>query len=230
MVEYLEVLLREGGRLTTQALPWMSWNLFLAFVPAVLAIVLFGPGRRRSALWWMGVAAFIAFLPNAPYVLTDVIHFVEDVRRTESDVVVVFCLIPLYLTFMCAGLMAYVVSLVRLRSWMRRQGWGAWGLPVELGLHGLCAVGLYAGRFLRFNSWDLVTEADRVAFGLTDALGDRFPVAVIGTTFLVLATVGPLLRWIIDLGLEGHRRRARSTSLSSAKLATSSPATTTSKA
>jgi hypothetical protein len=74
-----------------------------------------------------------------------------------------------------------------------------------------------------------VTEADRVAHGITDALGDRFPVAVIATTFLILATVAPLLRWIVDLGLEGHRR-ARRTSLSSAKLTTRSPATTTSKA
>src|SRR3712207_6547960 len=124
----------------------MGWNLFLAFVPLALALVLFRRGVHRSALWWFGLAAFVAFLPNAPYVLTDVIHFIDDVRRTRSDAVVTLVLIPLYFGFFLAGLLSYVGCLMLLRSWLRRQGWGRWALPAEVVIHGLCAIGVYAGR------------------------------------------------------------------------------------
>jgi uncharacterized membrane protein len=55
-------------------LPWMGWNLLLAAIPVLLAWVLFRPARRRAALWWLGLAVFVAFLPNAAYVLTDAVH------------------------------------------------------------------------------------------------------------------------------------------------------------
>src|SRR6478736_5332776 len=50
---------------------WMSWNLLLAAIPMLLAVLLFHRPRRHSVLWWGGVAAFVLFLPNAPYVVTD---------------------------------------------------------------------------------------------------------------------------------------------------------------
>ena len=53
---------------------WMSFNAFLATVPAVLAVVLFHRPRARTVTWWVGVVAFGLFLPNAPYVVTDLIH------------------------------------------------------------------------------------------------------------------------------------------------------------
>ncbi len=59
---------------------WMGWNLLLALVPLALALLLFRGRRERTALWWLGTAAFVAFLPNAPYVMTDVIHLFTDVR------------------------------------------------------------------------------------------------------------------------------------------------------
>lgn len=50
---------------------WMAWNLFLAAVPAVLAVALFARSpvlsdRKRSVTWWAGVGLFVLFLPNAP--------------------------------------------------------------------------------------------------------------------------------------------------------------------
>jgi uncharacterized membrane protein len=63
---------------------WMTWNLFLAFIPLALSVWLFRIKRRRSGVWWLGFLVFFAFLPNAPYLLTDIIHFIEDIRRIES--------------------------------------------------------------------------------------------------------------------------------------------------
>ena len=41
-------------------LPWMSWNLLLGAAPVALGFVLFRGRHRPSALWWVGVVAFVA--------------------------------------------------------------------------------------------------------------------------------------------------------------------------
>src|SRR3989344_4376984 len=53
---------------------WISYNLGLALIPFVLAQVLFNKKRNFSFLWIVGFILFILFLPNAPYVFTDLIH------------------------------------------------------------------------------------------------------------------------------------------------------------
>ena len=143
---------------------WVLWNLWLAVLPAVLAVVLFVPGRARTPAWWVGVATFVALLPNAPYVLTDVIHFDDSVRRSPSDAHVAFVLIPGYLAFFAAGFASYVFCVVRLERWLRAAGWS---LPRLLGfdvtLHALVAVGVFLGRVFRFNSWDILARPGEVA-------------------------------------------------------------------
>ena len=53
-------------------------NLFLAFIPLVLSLWLFlRRSKRRTLLWWMVFVAFISFLPNASYLLTDIIHLID---------------------------------------------------------------------------------------------------------------------------------------------------------
>ena len=55
---------------------FLTWNLFLAWIPYVLAIcvaAVHGRGGPRPLLWVLG-AAWLLFLPNAPYILTDFIH------------------------------------------------------------------------------------------------------------------------------------------------------------
>jgi len=143
---------------------WMAWNLSLAAAPFLLARRLFVPDRRPSPGWWVGIAAFVALLPNAPYVLTDVIHLADAVRATDSDLQVAFVLIPTYAAFFLAGFGCYVASVVLLERWLRAQGWS---LPQLLGadvtVHALCAVGVFLGRVFRFNSWDLLARPHDVA-------------------------------------------------------------------
>lgn len=140
---------------------WMWWNLLLALVPVVLAVWLFRTryGRRRDVLWWAGAVAFVAFLPNAPYVITDVIHLFNDVRMVESDAVLSLAVVPQYVVFMAGGVASYTASLVLLERYVGRRR-ARWAVPA---LHGLCAVGIYLGRVVRLNSWDVVLRPGRVA-------------------------------------------------------------------
>src|SRR3954447_3333569 len=103
---------------------WMTWNALLALVPFGLAQLLFGRPRSRTAVWWAGLVAFVLFLPNAPYVLTDVIHLFEDVRRIGSDRAVLFVLVPVYAGLFAVGFGSYVLSIRHMLRWLRGLGAG----------------------------------------------------------------------------------------------------------
>jgi uncharacterized membrane protein len=154
--------------------PWAGWNLFLAFIPLYLSFFLFRrnllsqtPHRpvrleRRGLMWWVGFATFIAFLPNAPYILTDIIHLNEAVLEYNSLWVTAFILFPFYVVFLGLGFWAYVLSLMNFGHYLHQRGLGRYVLQMELLLHGLCAIGVYVGRFPRLNSWYFLTQPLRV--------------------------------------------------------------------
>ncbi|MDX2098619.1 MAG: DUF1361 domain-containing protein [Leptolyngbyaceae cyanobacterium bins.59] len=168
---------------------WMGWNLFLGLVPLALSVWLFRMRQARSLLWVAGFVAFIAFLPNAPYVLTDIIHLIREIRESHSIWTITLVLIPLYLAFMGIGFQAYVLSLINLGYYLRQQGWGRYVREVELVIHALSAIGVYLGRFVRFNSWDLVTRPRLVTDVTIDVLLSKQPLLVMIVTFLVIAAL-----------------------------------------
>lgn len=138
---------------------WMGWNTLLALVPLGLARFLFGHRERPRWLLVSGGAVFVAFLPNAPYVLTDVLHLPGELAATDGDHWLAAALVGQYLCLFAAGFVAYVLSLVRLERWLADRGTSRRAvLGVDLALHALCAVGIVLGRVFRFNSWDLVTN------------------------------------------------------------------------
>src|SRR3954454_12976345 len=115
---------------------WMTWNALLALIPLALAQALFTRPRRRTIVWWTGLVAFVLFLPNAPYVLTDVVHLFEDVRRVPSDKAVLFVLVPVYATLFAVGFGAYALSIRKVAVWLRSRNVPAlWVGMVVLAIH-----------------------------------------------------------------------------------------------
>jgi uncharacterized membrane protein len=166
---------------------FMAWNTLLALVPLGLAVVLFRDGARTTRLWWAGLVAWVLFLPNAPYVLTDSVHLLDDIR-VSSNTHVYFGLFPVYGLFFCIGFGSYVVSLRLAHRFALARGLASSWLPIELALQALCAVGIYLGRFVRLNSWDVVAAPSTVTATLDD-LARRFPIAIMGMTFVVLVVL-----------------------------------------
>jgi uncharacterized membrane protein len=94
---------------------------------------------------------WLIFFPNAPYILTDLLHLAHP----RPDVPLWFDVL-LLLWFAWTGLSLGMVSLVMMQDIVRREfgrltGWVFVG---SVGLLG--ALGIYIGRFLRWNSWDLI--------------------------------------------------------------------------
>ena len=126
---------------------FMIWNLFLAWIPLVCALAcerLRGVGALIAGLVWL------AFFPNAPYIITDLVHL-----RGRDNWLFWVDLI-MFLSFAMTGLMLGYLSLYVMQKKVAGQygpkaGWG-----FALGTLALCSFGIYLGRFERFNSWDVV--------------------------------------------------------------------------
>lgn len=183
---------------------WIVWNLFLAFIPLALSLLLFlRRSHRRGLLWWVAYVTFIAFLPNAPYLLTDIIHLIEAIRAGYSIWITTLVFIPLHLLAIAVGWEAYVISVINQSFYLKKQGDSRFILASELLIHALSAVGIFVGRFRRFNSWDLVTKPNILLTTTVDDLTTKKPLLVILITFIVLTvlywltkqiTLGTLLR------------------------------------
>lgn len=138
----------EFGHFTYQGL---VWNLVLAWVPLALAVLLllsYARGRPTFQLLALGVA-WILFLPNAPYVLTDFVHLEPDHRLYDSLLIASFAVTSLALGF--ASLL--VVQLVVTRAGGVLAGW-----LVAVGSLFASSVGIYLGRVHRVNSWDVIHD------------------------------------------------------------------------
>ena len=190
---------------------WIIWNLFLAFIPLALSVWLFrSPRRGRSSLWWVAFIVFIAFLPNAPYILTDIIHLIRAVRNDYSVWIITFIILPPHLIAIVAGFEAYVISVINLGYYLHRQGVSKYIVWAELMTHALSAIGVYLGRFKRFNSWDFVTQPDDVARSVLNDLVAKRPVLVFVATFVIITVLYWIMKQItLALLLKYNLKRGR---------------------
>lgn len=164
----------------------LLWFVPLVLLPLYLLFISSGRERWQTFNWSILFLVFYAFLPNAPYVLTDVIHLYRDIRDIHSVWLITLVLLPVYILFICAGFEAYVLSLVNLGSYLQRIGKSTWVLGAELITHALCAVGVYLGRFLRFNSWDFITQPDTLVTAVVEDLFGKRPIVIMIVTFTVI--------------------------------------------
>lgn len=129
---------------------FLGWNLFLAAIPLGLSLAL--RHVRRPLFTAPLLAAWLLFLPNAPYVLTDLIHLTP---HNHGSVPLWMDLLML-LSFAFVSLWLGFQSLRLVQHWIEQRSsrLAAWGATVAcLALSGF---GVYLGRFLRWNSWDLL--------------------------------------------------------------------------
>lgn len=189
----MESILAEAFGAFNKYSGWIVWNLFLAFIPLLLSFWLFlRRTKKRSLFWWLGLIIFIVFLPNAPYLLTDIIHLIEAIRAGYSIWITTLVFIPLHLLAIWVGWEAYVVSLINNSHYLKKNGAAKFVVVNELIIHGLSAIGIFLGRFRRFNSWDLVTKPDILFMSTIGDLTAKKPLLVIAITFIILT----ILYWL----------------------------------
>jgi uncharacterized membrane protein len=178
----------------------LGWNIFLALIPLGLSIWLFRDNRQRDLVWWVGIAIFLAFLPNSPYVLTDIIHLIAKLQM--QPFLPSWAILLLWVEFslyFAIGFGAYVLSLVRLTHYLKRHRLHPLSIPVELTCHFLCAIGIFLGRFQRLNSWNIVTETERVFHRTVADLTNRYTAETIVLIFVIVTVLYYVVRSILFL-------------------------------
>ena len=165
-------------------LGFMARNLFLAWIPFLAALAVYdGAKQGRRGPWQVALGvAWLLFFPNAPYMVTDLIH----VRGSWYDVAMIGA-------FAWTGVLLGLVSLYLVHVVVRRRLGAAWSWAAVVTVLGLGGFGIYLGRFQRWNSWDVLARprallAD-VAAPLVDPLAYPRAVAVtlVFAAFLTLA-------------------------------------------
>jgi uncharacterized membrane protein len=183
---------------------WGVRAIFIAIaLISIIILILFdrrlrdASARSQSIIWWIGLFPFVAILPNAPYILTDVVHFYDAVRTIPSAWTITLFIVPTYIIFIGIGWFAYVFSLVNLSVYLSKNYLAKYTKAIELSLHALCAIGIYIGRFLRFNSWSLVTQPKLFLSILPGELIGKLPLVVILLTFGIIATLYTLCKPLV---------------------------------
>lgn len=150
---------------------FLLWNLVLAWVPFVFAAIAYRLASAGRGVLYVLIAAaavvWLGFFPNAPYILTDFLHLgsMGDIVPGWYDVLMLYW-------FAWTGLMLGVVSLYLMHDIVTR-GLGAIGGWVFVVLAAvLGSFGIYLGRFLRWNSWDLVRRPGPLADELLGSVTD----------------------------------------------------------
>jgi uncharacterized membrane protein len=153
---------------------YLLWNLTLAWIPFLLALLLLVAYRRRHhAVELIAIGgAWLMFLPNAPYVLTDFIHLGTRHRLIDSFVLGSFAFTALALGF--ASLL--LVQLILTRAAGALAGW-----TLAFTALFLSSVGMYLGRVQRLNSWDVLHRPRLLASIARTRLEDPF-----GNRYLIL--------------------------------------------
>jgi uncharacterized membrane protein len=152
----------------TNHLQFLVWNLFLAWIPLALAALAYRIADRRSALARIIVVStaivWLLFFPNAPYIVTDFVHLGE-----VHDNVPGWYDVMLIAWYAWTGLLLGVASLRLMQEIATRAAGNTAGWLLVVLATALGSVGIYLGRFLGWNSWDVF----QAPLALADKAWDR---------------------------------------------------------
>jgi uncharacterized membrane protein len=152
---FVLVLERVHTRLNGEnAYGFLRVNLGLAWIPFLAALLAYVTSRNKITFYlFMPICtlAWLAFFPNAPYLMTDLQHLVDNTGSAP-----VWFDVILLLWFAWTGLLLAISSLYLMQEIVTRAFNWLIGWIFAIGVTSLSSIGVYLGRFMRWNSWDLL--------------------------------------------------------------------------
>ncbi|MFD0965010.1 DUF1361 domain-containing protein [Pseudofulvibacter geojedonensis] len=144
----------------TQSITYMFliWNLFLAGIPYAISQLLRINYwvKHKSILLLTSLSIWLLFLPNSPYIITDLIHL----NHINSGII----WFDAFLIFLFAanGLLLAILSMVDVYIILKEK-WNTTFASISIVIISfLSGFGIYLGRYLRWNSWELFTQPNHL--------------------------------------------------------------------
>ncbi|RFS16210.1 DUF1361 domain-containing protein [Emticicia sp. C21] len=132
---------------------FLSWNLFLAWIPLILAQISYHAVKQNYRLLaYLMLFLWLLFFPNAPYIITDLLHlkgYSQNILWFDSLLVFTFAVTGLLIGLSSLSIVHQSLELMLGKV----QAWSAVISSVIL-----LGFGIYLGRYCRLNSWDLFNE------------------------------------------------------------------------
>ncbi|HKC34757.1 MAG TPA: DUF1361 domain-containing protein [Chitinophagaceae bacterium] len=145
---------------------FLAWNLFLAWIPFAISQKL-GDVKKRWKLFFL-VGLWLLFLPNAPYIITDFLHL------KQRPYIPYWYDILLLFSAALNGLLLGFLSLLTIEKFLSyRYGNKISGIIILCSFF-LCSFGIYIGRYLRWNSWDIIVNPGQVTTDILDRILNPF--------------------------------------------------------
>lgn len=166
---------------------FLVWNLFLAFVPWFIASILYLSKKCKKIPFIIFALLWLLFFPNSLYIVTDFIHL-----KTAASAMRWYDLILLF-SYSFAGLFYGFVSLDFIETKIQNLFNIRYPQIFSVFVIYLSAFGIYLGRFLRWNSWDIVTNLSSVLSDLFLPIKNPFIHARTWAFVLLLGTLFNLL-------------------------------------
>jgi uncharacterized membrane protein len=177
------------------------WNLFLAILPflgADLAVWL--AARKRTAATVACLLFSVLFLPNSPYIITDLFHL-----RSRAEMPLWYDTLALF-SIALSGLLFYYAALFDIYKAIASLWNRYWAEASVWMISFLSGYGIYLGRYLRFNSWDIMANPD----GLFNQISNSITNPLVHTRTLgVTVFYGAFLLvgyWVVRLWERSIRR------------------------
>lgn len=204
----LGLLLLRDWHFRSSSQHFLIWNLFLAWLPLLGALAAYNLNHLPTRMRWLPILGFsvlwLLFLPNAPYLITDIIHL-----KPHSSVPLWYDLITL-VAFAWTGSFLGLISLFLMQELVRRTIGRAASWLFVVGVMLLTGFGVYFGRFLRWNSWDALFRPasllNELADGISHPLDHLHTLAFAGLFTLLFSAVYLMVLSFTHLHLE-HRQR-----------------------
>lgn len=136
----------------TKVFLFLNWNLFLAWIPFFISSCLIIFKIRSKWSLMMAIAVWIVFFPNSPYILTDLFHL-----KSRNSIPIWYDLVVI-LSYAWTGLFCGFVSLLDIEKLLSDYYKKSAINIITISFLFITSFGVYLGRFLRWNSWDVLSN------------------------------------------------------------------------
>jgi uncharacterized membrane protein len=146
----------------------LNWNLFLAFIPWLVSMILIIKRKFSNTSLVVLLFTWLIFFPNAPYILTDLFHLTH--RRFPP----IWYDLILLLSYAWTGLMFGFISLINIETILNEKLNKRIIDLISTILLFVASFGIYMGRYLRWNSWDIISKPFEIFSDILEILASPF--------------------------------------------------------